>query len=469
MSEFGNLLRAFRARSFDAARGRPLTQERLGELVGQELNGAGYTGAAVSEWERGESRINHEQRRVLVSLIKVLRQCGGIRSITEANTLLQTGKYSQLDNDERLSVFPAEEQALPPALDTTAEPAPSLWPPDIPDEPYYALPSQERMLSELASLLVETHGPPVIAVDGLGGLGKTALAVELARRALRQQQFEGLIGDSAKQEILTGGQIVQVREATLDLNSLLDALARQLKHWEWLTLKVEEKRAALAYLFSQHRYLVLVDNLETSENAEALVAHLKGILGRSQAVITSRKRVRHDFVHALSLTGLQLEDALVFLRTDAAHRGVQQLLQAPEEKLIEIHTLTGGAPLAMKLVVAQAKFIELEAVLKQLRSAGGQLYPFIFRQSWEQLSLEAQRTLIYIGRTVVTTVSWEELASVEIAEGEDELIGAVDQLIAYSLLNVSPAVGQMRYSIHQLTRQFVNSDLPELWRSQGLL
>jgi hypothetical protein len=120
-------------------------------------------------------------------------------------------------------------------------------------------------------------------------------------------------------------------------------------------------------------------------------------------------------------------------------------------------------------VVAQARFLDLDATLSRLQQADTDLYPFIFRQSWGQLSPAAQRVLIYIGQTVVTTVSWEELASVGITADERELTEAIDQLSAYSLLDVSSVAGQTRYGIHQLTRQFVNSDLPEMWREQGLL
>jgi LuxR family glucitol operon transcriptional activator len=227
----------------------------------------------------------------------------------------------------------------------------------------------------------------------------------------------------------------------------------------------------VAQLLRQQRYLVLVDNLETAENADALVSHLRNLLGVSRAIVTSRKQVRHDFVQAHALKELAQEDALFFLRKDLEQRKVEQLMHASEEKLVAIYRVTGGAPLALKLVVAQARFLDLDVVLRRLSSAGSKLYSFIYRQSWEQLSLVAQKILIYIGRTVITTIGWEELATVgmEIAESEEQLLASIDELVAYSLLEVSLAANQVRYGTHQLTRQFVNSELPELWREQGLL
>lgn len=251
--------------------------------------------------------------------------------------------------------------------------------------------------------------------------------------------------------------------------SLLDSIARQLGRWELLTYKTAEKRAVIGQLLRQQGYIVLVDNLETTENARALVAHLRGLLGVSRAIITSRIKVPHDFVHVHSLQGLVLEDTLFFLQKDLELHGGRQLLSAPEEKLVEIHTITGGAPLALKLVAAQSRFLDLDIVLRQLRQAGSKLYSFIFRQSWQQLSPTAQKILIYIGTTVVTTVGWEELINVGIAGDEEQLIEAIDQLVAYSLLEVSSTLNHIRYGAHQLTRQFVNSELPVIWREQGLL
>ena len=344
-----------------------------------------------------------------------------------------------------------------------------MWPSTIPNEVYYPLPGWEQNLTKLLAALKNPPGQLAVVISGLGGLGKTAMAGELARRAVGQNAFEGVIGESAKMEALIDGEIVPVRDATLDFNLLLDSIAGQLGFWEIRTLKPDEKRERLVQLLRRHRYLVFIDNLETAENTKRLVESLRGLLGSSQAIITSRHQVRHDFVESFSLQELEQEDALFFLQTDIERRGGQQLRNASPEKLIEIYKVTAGAPLAMKLVVAQAAFLDLNVVLRQLRNAGTNLYTFIFLQSWAYLPPAARKVLMYIARTVVTTVDWEELASVGIAANEQQLLEAIDHLVAFSLLNVSDLQGQLRYGIHQLTRQFVTSELPRIWKEQGLL
>jgi hypothetical protein len=341
-----------------------------------------------------------------------------------------------------------------------------MFPPHLPNEPYYPLPGREQQLDHLLDVLGDPQGPVAIVIDGLGGMGKTAMAVEGIRRALNRQMFAQVVGESAKLEQLVGGEIVQVGEAALDGDALLDTIARQLDHWEIPTLPLQEKYVRLAQLLRKQRYLILVDNLESTGNAQEVVARLRGFLNPSRALLTSRQKVYHDFVLPLSLRELDLEDTLFFLRRDLELRKGHQLCTAPREKLVEIYQTTGGAPLALKLVVTLTAFSDVDAVLRQLQNAGNNLYPFLFRQIWDHLSLPAQLLLIYIGRTVITTVSWEELAGIEVVEAEQDLFAAISQLVSASVLDLYPAIGSTRprYGIHQLTRHFINSDLPELWR-----
>ena len=109
MSEFGDMLRAARQKcEYPKDTKSVLSQGRLGELLGMELGTRGFSGAAVSDWERGVSKIHADDRRVLVSLLKVLHEQGGIKSLAEANELLETGNYRALNSAERKQIFPAD-------------------------------------------------------------------------------------------------------------------------------------------------------------------------------------------------------------------------------------------------------------------------------------------------------------------------------------------------------------------------
>ncbi len=106
MSEFGNLLRNYRESCRDPRLStRWLSQEKLGELLGDVLGTRGYSGAAVSDWERGKSKIHADDRLVLVGLVKVLHRRGGIQTLLEANQLLDAGNYRALNINEAQQIF----------------------------------------------------------------------------------------------------------------------------------------------------------------------------------------------------------------------------------------------------------------------------------------------------------------------------------------------------------------------------
>lgn len=444
---------------------RGWTQEEVAERIGT-------TAVSVSRWENGTYIPDMFHRNKLCELYQKNPQELGFVSEKVDSERSPSAFEAPLGNDLTASTSkgavnnPRTHSAVDNGNDLAENSRydeNTSWYATVSAERYYPLPRREQELEELQAALSDPQGLPIVVIDGLGGLGKTALAVELAGRLLLRRLFEGVVGDSAKQQLLEGEEIVQVRKAALDFDLLLDAIARQLGYWEIPTLNEEKKRAAIAHIFRQRRYLILVDNLEAAENARELVVHLRELLHASRALVTSRNKVHYSFVHPLSLSGLDLENALIFMRMELKQHRFQPL-RVPEETLRHIHEVSGGAPLAMKLVVAQSTFLDLDVVLRRLRQAGSNLYPFIFRQSWEHLSSTAQHVLVYIGRTVMTTVGWDELLDAEIAESETELITAVDQLVTTSLLDVYPSPRtRHRYGMHQLTRQFVNSELPEAW------
>ena len=106
MNEFSKLLRNFRESCHDPIfSARRLSQQKFGELLGNELGAQGYSGAAVSDWERGRSKIHADDRLVLAAIISVLHEAGGLKTINDANQLLEAGNYRALDEGEKQKIF----------------------------------------------------------------------------------------------------------------------------------------------------------------------------------------------------------------------------------------------------------------------------------------------------------------------------------------------------------------------------
>lgn len=126
MRSFGEALQQYR-RGCRTTDDKLLTQERLAELL-EQVSGVSYTAGAISEWERGKSKISEDDRLVLVGLIRVLHSCGCLKSPQEADELLAAGNYRALNeeeieqvNPEWLAVWPAGRDLGPTPPSTLME------------------------------------------------------------------------------------------------------------------------------------------------------------------------------------------------------------------------------------------------------------------------------------------------------------------------------------------------------------
>lgn len=349
-----------------------------------------------------------------------------------------------------------------------SESAGPIWPTTLPwNDPYYRLPERDGELDLIVQHLIKKETQWGVFVSGLGGIGKTATAIEIGRRCMAAHAFERVLGDSAKLDFLVDGRVAQADDkAVLNFENFLNELGTQLDRPELRLKPFDEKRHVLSRLLDQAPYLVIVDNLETVQNATQIVRDLPQLLGRSRAIITSREVISANTL-PLILKGLGETDSLFFLREDAQTRQCEDVIKASDAVLREVHQAVEGQPLALKLIVGQAANFGLDYALAHIKNTRGDIYRFIYWDSWQKLSLPAQEMLIYLGGAP-TSVSLNELLDVPFSIDHDDLTAAINQLIKLSLINVSQPEGKKRYAIHELTRSFVNSDLPELWGQQGM-
>lgn len=106
--DFGKQLRIFRLQSIHPVTGKPLSQQQIGELMQEEL-GIRYSGTAVSDWELNKSIIHVNDRPLLISLIRILKQYGGIKTVADADAFLESGNYRRLNSSEMGKIFSDEE------------------------------------------------------------------------------------------------------------------------------------------------------------------------------------------------------------------------------------------------------------------------------------------------------------------------------------------------------------------------
>jgi transcriptional regulator with XRE-family HTH domain len=98
---FGIQLRLARRKCSDPDRGGYLSQERFAELVSLRGTREGFpTPGTVSNWECGRSQPSHHDRETLCAILAVLLKYGGLANQDELNSLLATGGYATLSEEE---------------------------------------------------------------------------------------------------------------------------------------------------------------------------------------------------------------------------------------------------------------------------------------------------------------------------------------------------------------------------------
>ena len=129
--------------------------------------------------------------------------------------------------------------------------------------------------------------PGFYAVEGIGGIGKTTLADSLMRRALTARPGATLPGDGKAAPAQPRRLHRPAATPALTADALVDALCGQLLP-EAANLPRQttaEKFQMLRSMLKRTPHLIVIDNLETVQDVDVLLAHLREV-GRSDVLHT---------------------------------------------------------------------------------------------------------------------------------------------------------------------------------------
>jgi hypothetical protein len=296
----------------------------------------------------------------------------------------------------------------------------------------------------------------LVSIDGIGGVGKTVLALEVAHECFQASKGEGQTDGIAT---FDGFIWTTAKDRDLTLKALLDAVARTLEYPGIAEQPVEEKPIAVGKLLREKPYLLIVDNLETITD-EDVRDFLLELPEPSKALITTREQKLRQ-VWAISLKGLTEPEALALIRNEGKRLGLASLERAEDQVLLHLYQATGGVPLAIKWAVGQIgqRGQSLNTVLAALHGARGDIFDNIFSRSWNLLSTDARQVLIVMPLFATSTSREAVEAASDVHHfALDEALG---QLVEMSLVDATDALdlAQRRYSIHPLTRAFARTKL----------
>jgi tetratricopeptide (TPR) repeat protein len=340
---------------------------------------------------------------------------------------------------------------------------PATLPDNLPRRPEIFVGREEEVRRCLGALSPDERGWGV-TIDGIGGIGKTALALEVAHQAKEQAGFDAYLFASAKTSRLTADG---VRAETLALTPL-DAFIREfaLGLGERGVAEIPdatERRRALLEALRGRRALLIWDNLETltKDERDGISEFLRRLPGVNKAIITSRRRTGES---ALTLRLDRLSEEAAFgLMDKLAHRNARvraELRHAGIELRRALYEASGGNPLALHWILGlvSQKGYTLTAALDRLRDAARSqdLYGFLFADAARDLAETDRKTLTALAY-FHTPASQAALAdATKLVQTEVEV--ALERLVTLSLVN---DLAGGRYGLHPLTRTYVRAALGE--------
>ncbi len=321
-------------------------------------------------------------------------------------------------------------------------------------------------LNRLVQVLAQAESPWLVSIEGMGGIGKTSLAHAICRQIIRQRNFDDVGWVSARSQIFKlSGQIKAVDKPALTTESLIDQLLAQLRPNlpKPETLSFEEAQRLLQDRLQQARHLIVIDNLETVQDVEELLPTLSQLANPAKFLLTSRESFYDEAaIYHFPLPELSETDALCLIRHEIEQHNLTHLQQASEADLKKIVRTVGGNPLALRLVVGQTHIFALNVILEDLAQARSQtveeLYIYIYRRAWEALDEPARELFLTMPLLTDEGECIEDLAELSgMAAGLAHT--ALKHLVDLNLVNSSGDHQARHYSIHNLTRTFLQEQV----------
>ncbi|MBD2482697.1 NB-ARC domain-containing protein [Planktothrix sp. FACHB-1365] len=310
----------------------------------------------------------------------------------------------------------------------------------------------------------------IIGILGIGGLGKTALCHQLVSQAYHAKLFSKIAWVRAKVYQYypeKNEPNSSSRDSRLTLEDAIKDIGSELKLPHFVLQDIEKCKTEIRKVLNNTQTLIVIDGLEDTESPKELANELRGLLGQSTLILTSRKGTESD-IFEYRLGKLNRDVSREFIQVISKEKypvSQNPILQATEAEMEKILKITDGMPLAMKLLVSQLKNLDLDRIVERFENVpeGQALYDYLFEDSWQELcNLNAVLTQYLLINLAARNqpVPVRLLYDLTDQLSKNEVDHALSILVRLSLVDVSSGLSK-QVSLHSFTARYFRYTLRE--------
>ncbi len=386
----------------------------------------------------------------------------GIENISKINKIRVDCVHHdyKASEDEAVLVFTTVKLILKEAKSENSNSADKPTPTSkIPEIDCVLFVGREDQIKEVVNSLLNER-VYIVAIDGIGGVGKSTLALEVIKEIKTGKYFDAIIWLSAKKEEMTlaGIRSISNNDKLVNLDVLFNEIFDVFDETQFKEYNFETRQKKIKQLLSSFHTLIVIDNLETIDDKKLRDFLVDNDFPKeSKVLITSRERLG------------QLERVIMlkeFSRAESERYVVSQLEHLSYGKVLSqdlmslIYGKTGGIPLALKLIVpwivdgtAEKKLSDFNSQLDNEST----ILDFCFKKIFEEDLDEGGKRLFCLFASVpdeMPSVARESIYHDIFGKSKFSYIKSVNTLINYSLVIVKEEDGNESFELLPLTKEY---------------